>query len=303
MVHCCFTNLLIALIFCKPCCALVRNTKHKSFFSFLFPSYSRPANANNLCTFFVLPRTYASVSTWLSLQCFYIQLRRHEQTRGGRDPVAGADSSSRHSGTGQDSGFGSDSARIRIVQIEQQSGASHHCIARPSHKSTITKNLSFIPFDIFLTASRLSVMTYACSSPPKAIPSLSDTPGTPEKMQPADKVNNKSLSHGSSCTHQFLDLFVIHVSRIIIENMYNSMQYYYVIIRVIMFEFYSRLILYSCLIENRICNYFVCLIKVVSYSLNDNNSISYTQFNIVQHGPSVLIYPHNNINILCVYLC
>lgn len=146
-------------------------------------------------------------------------------------------------------------------------------------------------------------MTYACSSPPKAIPSLSDTPGTPEKMQPADKVNNKSLSHGSSCTHQFLDLFVIHVSRIIIENMYNSMQYYYVIIRVIMFEFYSRLILYSCLIENRICNYFVCLIKVVSYTLNYNNSISYTQFNIVQHGPSVLIYPHNNINILCVYLC
>uniref|UniRef100_A0A3Q1CBY2 Vacuolar protein sorting 13 homolog B n=1 Tax=Amphiprion ocellaris TaxID=80972 RepID=A0A3Q1CBY2_AMPOC len=80
------------------------------------------------------------------------------------DPAAGADSSSRHSGTGQDSGFGSDSACIRIVQIEQQSGASHHCIARPSHKSTITKNLSFIPFDIFLTASRLSVMTYACSS-------------------------------------------------------------------------------------------------------------------------------------------
>lgn len=206
---------------------------------------------------FFLPRTSASVSTWLSLQCFYIQLRRHEQTRGGRDPVAGADSSSRHSGTGQDSGFGSDSARIRIVQIEQQSGASHHCIARPSHKSTITKNLSFIPFDIFLTASRLSVMTYACSSPPKAIPSLSDIPGTPEKMQPGDKVNNKSLSHGSSCTHQFLDLFVIHVSRIIIETMYNSMQCYYVIIRVIMFEFYSRLILYSCLIENRICNYFV----------------------------------------------
>uniref|UniRef100_A0A3Q2W0H5 Vacuolar protein sorting 13 homolog B n=1 Tax=Haplochromis burtoni TaxID=8153 RepID=A0A3Q2W0H5_HAPBU len=122
------------------------------------------------------------------------ELRRHEQTRGGRDPVAGADSSSRHSGTGQDSGFGSDSARIRIVQIEQQSGASHHCIARPSHKSTITKNLSFIPFDIFLTASRLSVMTYACSSPPKAIPSLSDTPGTPEKMQPADKVGKSALN-------------------------------------------------------------------------------------------------------------
>uniref|UniRef100_A0A3Q3JG19 Vacuolar protein sorting 13 homolog B n=1 Tax=Monopterus albus TaxID=43700 RepID=A0A3Q3JG19_MONAL len=95
---------------------------------------------------------------------------------GSRDPVAGVDSSSRHSGTGQDSGFGSDSARIRIVQIEQQCGASHHCIARPSHKSTITKNLSFIPFDIFLTASRLSVMTYACSSPQKALPSSSNTP-------------------------------------------------------------------------------------------------------------------------------
>uniref|UniRef100_A0AAQ5ZM51 Vacuolar protein sorting 13 homolog B n=1 Tax=Amphiprion ocellaris TaxID=80972 RepID=A0AAQ5ZM51_AMPOC len=100
---------------------------------------------------------------------------------------SGADSSSRHSGTGQDSGFGSDSACIRIVQIEQQSGASHHCIARPSHKSTITKNLSFIPFDIFLTASRLSVMTYACSSPPKTLPSLSDTPSTPEKKEPGDK--------------------------------------------------------------------------------------------------------------------
>uniref|UniRef100_A0A7N6B3G8 Vacuolar protein sorting 13 homolog B n=1 Tax=Anabas testudineus TaxID=64144 RepID=A0A7N6B3G8_ANATE len=91
------------------------------------------------------------------------EVRRHEQKCGGREPGAGVDSSSHHSGTGQDSGFGSDSARIRIVQIEQQCGTSHHCIARPSHKSTITKNLNFIPFDIFLTASRLSVMTYACS--------------------------------------------------------------------------------------------------------------------------------------------
>uniref|UniRef100_A0A8C5FWL6 Vacuolar protein sorting 13 homolog B n=1 Tax=Gadus morhua TaxID=8049 RepID=A0A8C5FWL6_GADMO len=73
-------------------------------------------------------------------------------------------SSSRHSAAGgRDSGFGSDSARIRIVQIEQQSGASHHRLARPSHQSTITKNLSFIPFDVFLTASKLSLMTYACS--------------------------------------------------------------------------------------------------------------------------------------------
>lgn len=133
--------------------------------------------------------------------CFCAQVRRHEHKRGTRDPAAGVDSSSRHSGTGQDSGFGSDSARIRIVQIEQQCGASHHCIARPSHKSTITKNLSFIPFDIFLTASRLSVMTYACSSAPKALPSSADAPSTPEKTEPGDKVNNKPvtcrLSHDS----------------------------------------------------------------------------------------------------------
>ncbi|XP_034080341.1 LOW QUALITY PROTEIN: vacuolar protein sorting-associated protein 13B, partial [Gymnodraco acuticeps] len=117
-----------------------------------------------------------------------------EQKHGGRDPAAGVDSSSRLSGTGRDSGFGSDSACIRIVQIEQQSGASHHRIARPSHTSTITKNLSFIPFDIFLTASRLSVMTYACSSPPKALPSSSDTPGTPEKKEPGDKVGKSALN-------------------------------------------------------------------------------------------------------------
>ncbi|XP_044063064.1 vacuolar protein sorting-associated protein 13B-like isoform X9 [Siniperca chuatsi] len=122
------------------------------------------------------------------------EVRRYEQKRGSRDPAAGVDSSSRHSGTGQDSGFGSDSARIRIVQIEQHSGASHHCIARPSHKSTITKNLSFIPFDIFLTASRLSIMTYACSSPPKALPSSSDTPSTPEKKEHGDKVGKSALN-------------------------------------------------------------------------------------------------------------
>ncbi|XP_039661566.1 vacuolar protein sorting-associated protein 13B isoform X3 [Perca fluviatilis] len=122
------------------------------------------------------------------------EVRRYEQKRGIRDPAAGVDSLSRHSGTGQDSGFGSDSAPIRIVQIEQQSGASHHCIARPSQKSTITKNLSFIPFDIFLTASRLSVMTYACSSAPKALPSSSDTPSTPDKKEPGEKVGKSALN-------------------------------------------------------------------------------------------------------------
>nr|XP_015804809.2 intermembrane lipid transfer protein VPS13B isoform X1 [Nothobranchius furzeri] len=124
-----------------------------------------------------------------------LEARRQEQKRGRQDPAASSDSSSRHSGTGQDSGFGSDSARIRIVQIEQQSGASHHCIARPSRKSTITKNLSFIPFDIFLTASKLSVMTYACSSTPKALTTLSDTPNSPEKKDPGDKMGKSILNH------------------------------------------------------------------------------------------------------------
>ncbi|XP_077951726.1 intermembrane lipid transfer protein VPS13B isoform X2 [Gasterosteus aculeatus] len=122
------------------------------------------------------------------------EVRQCEQKHGRRDPAVGADSSSRHSETGQDSGFGSDSARIRIVQIEQQSGASHHCIARPSRHSAITKNLSFIPFDIFVTASKLSVMTYVCSSSPKAPPSLSDTPSTPEKREPGDKGGKSALN-------------------------------------------------------------------------------------------------------------
>ncbi|XP_052603572.1 intermembrane lipid transfer protein VPS13B isoform X4 [Peromyscus californicus insignis] len=77
-----------------------------------------------------------------------------------------AETSSRYSGA-QDSGIGSDSVKIRIVQIEQYSGASQHRIARPSHQSSIVKNLNFIPFDIFITASRISLMTYSSVALPK----------------------------------------------------------------------------------------------------------------------------------------
>ncbi|XP_053736376.1 intermembrane lipid transfer protein VPS13B-like isoform X1 [Synchiropus splendidus] len=120
---------------------------------------------------------------------------RHEHKGGTKDPAAAIEYSSLHSGTGQDSGFGSDSAHIRIVQIEQQSGASHHCIARPSHKSTITKNLSFIPFDIFLTASRLSVMAYDCSGPTKACPSKSsEIPVHQEKKESLEKMGKSALN-------------------------------------------------------------------------------------------------------------
>ncbi|XP_048657863.1 intermembrane lipid transfer protein VPS13B isoform X7 [Marmota marmota marmota] len=78
-----------------------------------------------------------------------------------------AETSSRYSGA-QDSGIGSDSVKIRIVQIEQHSGASQHRIARPSRQSSIVKNLNFIPFDIFITASRISLMTYSCTALPKS---------------------------------------------------------------------------------------------------------------------------------------
>ncbi|XP_036731897.2 intermembrane lipid transfer protein VPS13B isoform X2 [Manis pentadactyla] len=77
------------------------------------------------------------------------------------------ETSSRYSGA-QDSGIGSDSVKIRIVQIEQHSGTSQHRIARPSYQSSIVKNLNFIPFDVFITASRISLMTYSCTALPKS---------------------------------------------------------------------------------------------------------------------------------------
>ncbi|XP_030225865.1 vacuolar protein sorting-associated protein 13B isoform X5 [Gadus morhua] len=139
------------------------------------------------------------------------EVRRKEQKRrGGRDTAAGEttaaaagrpggeappSSSSRHSAAGgRDSGFGSDSARIRIVQIEQQSGASHHRLARPSHQSTITKNLSFIPFDVFLTASKLSLMTYACSGLDPAH-GLAQSPAPYRRRNPTgEKVGKSALN-------------------------------------------------------------------------------------------------------------
>ncbi|XP_062322182.1 intermembrane lipid transfer protein VPS13B [Osmerus eperlanus] len=129
------------------------------------------------------------------------EARGQEQQRGRADPRGGASSCGR---SGQDSGFGSDSARIRIVQIEQQSGASHHRIARPSRHSTITKNLSFIPFDVFLTASRLSVMTYACSSPPKASAAApaAAVPSTPTPASPEGREGGARERAGKSALNQ-----------------------------------------------------------------------------------------------------
>ncbi|XP_068093820.1 intermembrane lipid transfer protein VPS13B isoform X2 [Hyperolius riggenbachi] len=91
------------------------------------------------------------------------EVSKKEQKK--RDTVDGrtVDTSSRYSGA-QDSGIGSDSVKIRIVQIEPQSGTSHHRIVQPSKQSSIVKNLNFIPFDIFITAGRISLMSYSCTA-------------------------------------------------------------------------------------------------------------------------------------------
>lgn len=95
-----------------------------------------------------------------------------------------AETSSRYSGA-QDSGIGSDSVKIQIVQIEQCSGASQHRIARPSQQSSIVKNLNFIPFDIFITASGISLMTYSSVPLPK--------PTVPEQEEDGTSKNSLNL--------------------------------------------------------------------------------------------------------------
>ncbi|MGH0139614.1 UNVERIFIED_CONTAM: hypothetical protein FKN15_016980 [Acipenser sinensis] len=111
---------------------------------------------------------------------------KHEQKKNISNREGGVDTSSRHS-RAQDSGFGSDSARIRIVQIEQLSGASHHRIARPLRKPSIVKNLNFIPFDIFVTASRVSLMTYCCTTASK--PSAAS-----QEQKECEKVGKSALN-------------------------------------------------------------------------------------------------------------
>ncbi|XP_064333004.1 intermembrane lipid transfer protein VPS13B isoform X2 [Camelus dromedarius] len=95
------------------------------------------------------------------------EISKQEQKKTDTFDGSMAETSSRYSGA-QDSGIGSDSVKIRIVQIEQHSGTSQHRIARPSRQSSIVKNLNFIPFDIFITASRISLMTYSCTALPSS---------------------------------------------------------------------------------------------------------------------------------------
>lgn len=67
---------------------------------------------------------------------------------------------------GQDSGFGSDSEHLRFLHYDQHSTASHRQLTCLSRQPTVTKNLSFIPFDIFFTASSITVMTYIMAQVP-----------------------------------------------------------------------------------------------------------------------------------------
>ncbi|XP_051575064.1 intermembrane lipid transfer protein VPS13B-like isoform X3 [Myxocyprinus asiaticus] len=101
---------------------------------------------------------------------------------------------------GQDSGFGSDSARLRIIQIERQSGTGHHRLARPSQQPTITKNLSFIPFDVFLTAGRISLMTYATTPTIKPPTDATLSPGKSMLDVPEGEAGNASEGSLSSLT-------------------------------------------------------------------------------------------------------
>lgn len=61
---------------------------------------------------------------------------------------------------GQDSGFGSDSENLRFLHFDQHSSISHRQLTCLSRQPIITKNLSFIPFDIYVSASSLTLKTY-----------------------------------------------------------------------------------------------------------------------------------------------
>ncbi|XP_056617879.1 intermembrane lipid transfer protein VPS13B-like isoform X2 [Triplophysa dalaica] len=95
---------------------------------------------------------------------------------------------------GQDSGFGSDSARLRFVGMEHQGGTGQqHRLARTSHQPAITKNLSFIPFDVFLTAGRISLMTYA-TAPSTKPPADGPQGGKSALDRPEDEASDGGMS-------------------------------------------------------------------------------------------------------------
>uniref|UniRef100_UPI00358FB320 intermembrane lipid transfer protein VPS13B isoform X2 n=1 Tax=Myxine glutinosa TaxID=7769 RepID=UPI00358FB320 len=64
----------------------------------------------------------------------------------------------------KDSGIGSDSMGLQIVQVEHGKGKSRHRLACVTRQSSVIKNQQRQPFEIFLTAGRISLMTYTVVS-------------------------------------------------------------------------------------------------------------------------------------------
>nr|XP_003226657.1 PREDICTED: vacuolar protein sorting-associated protein 13B isoform X1 [Anolis carolinensis] len=141
------------------------------------------------------------------------EVSKHEQKKMDTSDGGMAETSSRYSGA-QDSGIGSDSVKIRIVQIEQHSGTSHHRIARPSRQSSIVKNLNFIPFDIFITASRISFMTYSSTSLSKS--------KSAEEQRDGEKTTKSSLNLGETVDSDCKKTVGAGISSITADEILNS---------------------------------------------------------------------------------
>ncbi|KAJ7397814.1 hypothetical protein BTVI_131814 [Pitangus sulphuratus] len=145
-----------------------------------------------------------------------VQVSKQEQKKMDVADGGTVETSSRYSGA-QDSGIGSDSVKIRIIQIEQHSGTSQHRIARPSRQSSIVKNLNFIPFDIFVTASRISLMTYSCTALPNS-KSVQD-------QKDGEKISKSSLNlpeTGSGSSHDTKKPSQPCISSVTADDLLNS---------------------------------------------------------------------------------
>lgn len=147
---------------------------------------------------------------------FHLKVSKQEQKKMDVSDGGMVETSSRYSGA-QDSGIGSDSVKIRIVQIEQHSGTSQHRIAQPSRQSSIVKNLNFIPFDIFVTASRISLMTYSCTALPKL--------KSPQDQKDGEKISKSSLNlpeAGSGSSHDTKRPSQPSISSVTADDLLNS---------------------------------------------------------------------------------
>ncbi|KAJ7413251.1 hypothetical protein WISP_91683 [Willisornis vidua] len=146
----------------------------------------------------------------------YFQVSKQEQKKMDVADGGTVETSSRYSGA-QDSGIGSDSVKIRIIQIEQQSGTSQHRIARPSRQSSIVKNLNFIPFDVFVTASRISLMTYSCTALPNS--------KSGQDQKDGEKISKSSLNlpeTGSGSSHDAKKPGQPCISSVTADDLLNS---------------------------------------------------------------------------------